>query len=209
MQTTKQRELAIKWWNELTESEQKRFYDSYKANVYTTALKHTQLTGTEIQNIWAVETTISSNPFEEINKLAQQAGLPKIGTAEFNDLCSIYFGGAKKEKEPVVDEQPPMSNTSTNTAEEPLQLLASLLEKEGLRKYTCINDWGYSQIERDIVTTITNWQKEQDQKIVNEILQRVGEIKEQCDGHGVLNQEWLNGFCQSIINKHQFNNQQG
>lgn len=49
-----------------------------------------------------------------------------------------------------------------STVEKPLQLLASLLEKEGLRKYTCITSgWGYSQVERDIVTTLTNWQKEQ------------------------------------------------
>ncbi len=35
----------------------------------------------------------------------------------------------------------------------------------------------------------------------NSILQNIEEIKEQCDGYGVINQEWLKGFCQSILNK--------
>ena len=38
------------------------------------------------------------------------------------------------------------------THEEGLQKLAELLETRGLRKYLNINNWGYSQIERDIVS---------------------------------------------------------
>lgn len=37
------------------------------------------------------------------------------------------------------------------THEEGLKKLVKLLEDAGVRKYTCINNWGYSQIERDIV----------------------------------------------------------
>ena len=35
--------------------------------------------------------------------------------------------------------------------DEKLQKLVNLLEKAGVRKYTCINNFGYSQLERDIV----------------------------------------------------------
>jgi hypothetical protein len=42
------------------------------------------------------------------------------------------------------------------TMENKLEQLANLLRKRGIRKYTCINDMGYSQIERDIVSLLWN-----------------------------------------------------
>lgn len=36
-----------------------------------------------------------------------------------------------------------------------LQQLASILEQAGIRKYTCINGFGYSQVERDIVQLLS------------------------------------------------------
>lgn len=38
------------------------------------------------------------------------------------------------------------------THEEGLEKLVAVLRKHGLRKHTCINDWGYSEIEREIVS---------------------------------------------------------
>lgn len=45
---------ALKWWNNLTNEEKQKFFDGYK--LYTSATNHAQLTGREIQNIWAVHT---------------------------------------------------------------------------------------------------------------------------------------------------------
>jgi hypothetical protein len=48
-----------------------------------------------------------------------------------------------------------------------LQLLADELEKSDLRKYTCINLSGYSQVERNIVNGILNLQKEQYKELLS------------------------------------------
>lgn len=59
---TNNRYAALEWWNNLpfyssnTNKSKKHYYDNYKANVYTVAKDCTELTGKEIQNIWAVET---------------------------------------------------------------------------------------------------------------------------------------------------------
>lgn len=50
-------------------------------------------------------------------------------------------------------------------ANEPLEILVAELRKSGLRKYTCINDSGYSGIEREIVRKLTDWQKQQDEAL--------------------------------------------
>jgi len=44
---------ALKWWSNLTNEEKQKFFEGYK--LYTPAKGHTQLTGREVQNIWAVQ----------------------------------------------------------------------------------------------------------------------------------------------------------
>ena len=53
-----------------------------------------------------------------------------------------------------------------------------------------------------------NWQKQQDEAKYkelldshNELLEGIKEISEISDGIGVLNQNWLKGFCEELINK--------
>ena len=50
---------------------------------------------------------------------------------------------------------PAKTLNSVEVEEEKLKVLVSVLEKAGIRKYTCINKFGYSQIERDIVDLLT------------------------------------------------------
>ena len=40
--------------------------------------------------------------------------------------------------------------------EDKLEVLKNILEKAGVRKYLNINNFGYSQVERDIVEALTN-----------------------------------------------------
>lgn len=47
------RQKALQWWSLLTEEEKQQFFNSYQP--YTPAKNHTQLTGSEIQNIWAAQ----------------------------------------------------------------------------------------------------------------------------------------------------------
>lgn len=56
------RAMALEWWDNLPDSlnngkDKQSYYDTYKANVYTVATEFSELTGREIQNIWAVETS--------------------------------------------------------------------------------------------------------------------------------------------------------
>lgn len=44
---------------------------------------------------------------------------------------------------------------------EPYELLVEILNKAGARNNLCITEFGYSQIERDIVEGLIGWQKEQ------------------------------------------------
>ena len=59
------RTKALQWWNGLTNEEKENFFAGYK--LYTPATSHTQLTGREIQNIWAVQTNTqkSDEKFDE------------------------------------------------------------------------------------------------------------------------------------------------
>lgn len=56
------------------------------------------------------------------------------------------------------------------TNNEPLELLVNELRQSNVRQYTCINDSGYSQLERNIVTILTTWQKEQDKVIIDKLV---------------------------------------
>lgn len=47
------RRRALKWWNNLTNEEKTNFFNGY--SLYTPAKDHTQLTGREVQRIWAVQ----------------------------------------------------------------------------------------------------------------------------------------------------------
>ena len=60
----------------------------------------------------------------------------------------------------------------------------------------------------DALKSIAKWQKEQDEAKYkelldshNELLEGIKEISEISDGIGVLNQNWLKGFCEELINK--------
>ena len=64
---------------------------------------------------------------------------------------------------------------------EPLRLLATELEQSDVRKYTCINGFGYSQLERNIVTILTTWQKEKDKVIIDDILKKFETLGEEYD----------------------------
>lgn len=55
---SEKRQKALSWWSTLTDEEKENFFDGYK--LYTLATDHTQLTGREIQNIWAVQTNKQS-----------------------------------------------------------------------------------------------------------------------------------------------------
>lgn len=54
MLSAENRTKALQWWNDLTNEEKQKFFDGY--NLYTPAKDHTQITGSQIQNIWAVQT---------------------------------------------------------------------------------------------------------------------------------------------------------
>lgn len=49
------RTIALQWWNSITDVEKQLFFNGYKQ--WTPALNYTELTGREIQNIWAVQNT--------------------------------------------------------------------------------------------------------------------------------------------------------
>lgn len=71
-----------------------------------------------------------------------------------NILCDTYKGGIgyvcdeciREFKDLIGSDKLPLSEM-----DEKLQKLVNLLEKAGVRKHTCINNFGYSQLERDIV----------------------------------------------------------
>lgn len=67
----------------------------------------------------------------------------------------------------AVKEEP----VSVSVEEAALKILAEELTKSDVRKHTCLNGFGYSQLERDIVSKLTNWQKEQDKAIIGELLE--------------------------------------
>lgn len=48
------RTKALAWWNTLIDEEKQKFFDGY--NLYTPAKDYTQLTGREVQRIWAAQT---------------------------------------------------------------------------------------------------------------------------------------------------------
>ena len=50
------------------------------------------------------------------------------------------------------------------THKQGLEKLIELLENYGVRKHTCINGWGYSQIERDIVSLFIPEPEPQEQR---------------------------------------------
>jgi hypothetical protein len=58
----KTREDALTWWSELTPLQKAFYFSNYSP--YTPAKDYTQLTGREIQNIWAVMTTPELNKEE-------------------------------------------------------------------------------------------------------------------------------------------------
>ena len=59
-----------------------------------------------------------------------------------------------------------------------LEILVEELNKSSVRKYTCINGMAYSQLERDIVEKLTNWQKERDKVIIDKLLLFVKMVSE-------------------------------
>jgi len=60
--TENYRRIALDWWETLpfdslnTIISKRHYFEEYKSKVFTPALNYTQLTGREIQNIWAVKT---------------------------------------------------------------------------------------------------------------------------------------------------------
>lgn len=77
------RKLALKWWSDLpfdssNNVSKKAYYDCYKANVYTLAKNYTELTGGEIQHIWAVETNRIENVVFTPNFSTQEEKLETV-----------------------------------------------------------------------------------------------------------------------------------
>lgn len=104
---TSNRREAIEWWNNLPDSlnngkDKQSYYDTYKANVYTVATKYSELTGREIQNIWAVESelnrTIKPNKkqFVEFNKDLFLAYINKFSEEDKVRAFEILFFNSKK-----------------------------------------------------------------------------------------------------------------
>jgi len=60
--------------------------------------------------------------------------------------------------------------SETELEEQPLNILASFLTQHDIRKYTCINGFGYSQSERDCVKSIIEWQRSQDKELIQELM---------------------------------------
>lgn len=96
------RRQAIAWWNNLPDSlnngkDKQSYYDTYKANVYTVATKHSELTGREIQNIWAVESeldkTIKPNQkqFVEFNEDLFLAYINKFSNNDKHKITEIIM----------------------------------------------------------------------------------------------------------------------
>jgi len=60
--TENYRRIALDWWETLpfdssnTIISKRHYFEEYKSKVFTPALNYTQLTGREVQNIWAVKT---------------------------------------------------------------------------------------------------------------------------------------------------------
>ncbi|MBK7362670.1 MAG: hypothetical protein IPJ01_10280 [Micavibrio sp.] len=71
-----------------------------------------------------------NNPYSDAG-IKNSNGLPEIDTDELNDHLKHY--------------------TEKNAEEVALDKLVSILNKADVRKHTCINGMGYSQLERDIV----------------------------------------------------------
>jgi hypothetical protein len=65
------------------------------------------------------------------------------------------------ETEDVTPYIEPIEEVSSDNIESPLELLVKILNKAGVRHNLCVTEFGYSQIERDIVDGLIGWQKEQ------------------------------------------------
>lgn len=50
----KNRTKALAWWRELSPQQKQIYWEEYSA--YSPSVNYSQLTGREIQNIWAVQT---------------------------------------------------------------------------------------------------------------------------------------------------------
>lgn len=50
------RQDALKWWRNLSESQKLVYWAEYCTAVFSPSLRPSDLTGREIQNIWAVKT---------------------------------------------------------------------------------------------------------------------------------------------------------
>lgn len=57
-----------------------------------------------------------------------------------------------------------------------LEILVNELKLSNVRKYTCINECGYSQLERNIVDKITNCQSEKDKVIIDKLIEALKNI---------------------------------
>lgn len=101
------RRQAISWWNNLPDSlnngkDKQSYYDTYKANVYTVATKYSELTGREIQNIWAVESeldrTVKPNKkqFAEFNEDLFKAYIAKFSEEDKVRVFEILFHNSNK-----------------------------------------------------------------------------------------------------------------
>ncbi len=97
------RRQAISWWNNLPDSlnngkDKQSYYDTYKAYVYTVATKYSELTGREIQNIWAVESeldrTVKPNKkqFVEFNEDLFQNYINKFSYDDQSKMVEILLG---------------------------------------------------------------------------------------------------------------------
>ncbi len=89
---------------------------------------------------------------KEIDELAKQfAGIALH--VDIDEEERYYNGHACK----VYDAFIAGYNEANNkNQEEYLAKLAELLTKHNVRKHTCINGWGYSKVERDIVDLFLN-----------------------------------------------------
>lgn len=94
------------------------------------------------------------------------------------------------------------NNTQIETVE---QAAHKILTEFGVKS---IGDNINAHSVKGLMILMASWQKQQDEAKYkelldshNELLEGIKEISEVSNGIGVLNQNWLKGFCEELINK--------
>jgi len=135
---------------------------------------------------WA---TLSAEKAQEL----REKYYPGAMLVKANDIVFIYNSEHPEHKESVVD-----GNGLEDAA---LELMADELTKSDVRKYTCINLSGYSQVERNIVKGILNLQKERYSLLVKGYGDALELLKDLAKRYS--QSEWIAAPCSEQVEKGQ------